>query len=62
MKIVKYKPGKHMFSSDNKNGYSQWYWNGKLCDKGYSNGYLECYHLIFALIDDNNNKNIKYRI
>ena len=61
MKIEKYKPGKRIYPSNNKNNnnYHQYYdWNGKLSYKGYVKnnnyqGYRECYRLW-------NDKGIKY--
>jgi hypothetical protein len=61
MKIQKYKPGKQIFSSNNKNKYNQFYdWNGKLSYKGYYKngkriGYQEVYRELM-------NKGIKYKI
>jgi hypothetical protein len=62
MKIQKYKVGKNILSSSNKNKYCQYYdWHDKLCYKGYRNKYGKFigYQEDYMLWD---NKGIKYRI
>ena len=61
MKIQKYKVGKDIHSSNNKNNnnYHQYYdWNGKLSYKGYfkNNKYIG-YNELYII-----NKGIKYKI
>jgi hypothetical protein len=60
MKIQKYKPGKYISSSSNKNNYCQSHWFDELRYKGCRNnrkfiGYCEDYSYFM-------DKGIKYRI